>query len=108
MNIFVARLNYDTRERDLRHAFEEFGDVDSVKIIMDRYTGQSRGFGFVEMTDDQEARAAISELNDDYLDGRKLVVKQAEPRNGDSRRSTGYSGGYGQSSYSSSYGRSGY
>jgi RNA recognition motif-containing protein len=108
MNIFVARLNYDTRERDLRHAFEEFGDVDSVKIIMDRYTGQSRGFGFIEMPDDQEARSAISELNDEYLDGRKLVVKKAEPRNSQSR-SNGYSGGYSsRSSYSTPYGNSGY
>ncbi|MCB0633076.1 MAG: RNA-binding protein [Saprospiraceae bacterium] len=108
MNIFVARLNYDTRERDLRHAFEEFGDVDNVKIVMDHYTGQSRGFGFVEMPNDQDARSAISELNNEYLDGRKLVVKKAEPRNSHSR-SKGYSGGYdSRPSYGNTYGRNGY
>jgi RNA recognition motif-containing protein len=80
MNIFVARLNYDTRESDLQYAFEEFGAVDSAKIIMDRGTGRSKGFGFVEMPDDEEARAAINALNEQDLDGRSIVVKEAEPR----------------------------
>ena len=80
MNIFVARLNYDTQESDLQYAFEEFGAVDSAKIIMDRGTGRSKGFGFVEMPNDDEANEAIRELNDQDLDGRTIVVKEAEPR----------------------------
>jgi RNA recognition motif-containing protein len=80
MNIFVARLNYDTREPDLRDAFEDFGEVDSVKIIMDRYTGSSKGFGFVEMPHEEEALDAIETLNDETLDGRTLVVKKARKR----------------------------
>ena len=80
MNIFVAKLNYDTQEGDLRYAFEEFGDVDSVKIIMDKFTGRSKGFGFVEMPNDDEARAAIADLDDQEFDGRTIVVKKAEPR----------------------------
>lgn len=80
MNIFVAKLNYDTQEGDLRYAFEEFGDVDSVKIIMDKFTGRSKGFGFVEMPNDEEAQAAIADLDDHELDGRTIVVKKAEPR----------------------------
>ncbi|GJM35212.1 MAG: hypothetical protein DHS20C18_42130 [Saprospiraceae bacterium] len=80
MNIFVAKLNFATQEDDLQHAFEEFGAVDSVKIIMDKFTGKSKGFGFVEMPNDDEARAAIEDLNDSELDGRTIVVKKAEPR----------------------------
>ncbi|MEQ8704984.1 MAG: RNA-binding protein [Phaeodactylibacter sp.] len=80
MNIFVAKLNYDTRESDLLEAFEEFGAVDSAKIIMDRDTGRSKGFGFVEMPNDDEAREAIHQLNDQEMDGRQIVVKEAEPR----------------------------
>ena len=80
MNIFVAKLNYDTAESDLQDAFEEFGAVDSVKIIMDKFTQKSKGFGFVEMPNDDEAQAAINELNDSEMDGRTIVVKKAEPR----------------------------
>jgi RNA recognition motif-containing protein len=80
MNIFVTRLNYDTRESDLQYAFEEFGAVDSAKIIMDRDTGRSKGFGFVEMPSDDDAREAINALNEQDLDGRTIVVKEAEPR----------------------------
>lgn len=80
MNIFVAKLNYDTQEADLQDAFEEFGQVDSAKIIMDKFTGRSKGFGFVEMPNDDEARDAIRNLNDQELDGRTIVVKEARPR----------------------------
>ncbi len=80
MNIFVAKLNFDTQEDHLRDAFEEFGEVDSVKIIMDKFTGRSKGFGFVEMLNDDEARAAIADLDDQEFDGRTIVVKKAEPR----------------------------
>ena len=92
MNIFVAKLNFDTQEHDLRAAFEEFGQVDSVKIIMDKFTGRSKGYGFVEMASDDEGYAAINELNESSLDGRTIVVKKAEPRE---RRGGGGRGGYG-------------
>lgn len=94
MNIFVAKLNYDTQEGDLRDAFEEFGEVDSVKIIMDKFTSRSKGFGFVEMPNDDEARAAIADLDDREFDGRTIVVKEAEPRENRSNRGGG-GGGYG-------------
>jgi cold-inducible RNA-binding protein len=92
MNIFVAKLNYDTREGTLQDLFSEYGTVDSVKIINDRDTGRSKGFGFVEMADDGEGQAAIDGLNDTEVDGRTIVVKKAEPRNND--RSGGGGGGY--------------
>ena len=80
MNIFVAKLSFDTQSEDLREAFEAFGEVSSAKVIDDRFTGKSRGFGFVEMDDDDDAMEAIRELNDSELDGRTIVVKKAEPR----------------------------
>ncbi|PWJ44175.1 RNA recognition motif domain-containing protein [Sediminitomix flava] len=80
MNIFVARLNYATKEEDLRATFEAFGEVSSAKIIMDRETNRSKGFGFVEMADDEAGEIAIQNLNDTELDGRTIVVKKAEPR----------------------------
>jgi len=80
MNIFVAKLNYATSEDALRQAFEEFGTVDSAKVIMDRDTQRSKGFGFVEMPNDDEANQAISSLNETELDGRTIVVKKANPR----------------------------
>jgi len=80
MNIFVAKLNYDTNENTLHSLFEQFGDVDSAKIIYDRHTQRSKGFGFVEMPDDDAAQQAIDALNETELDGRTIVVKKAEPR----------------------------
>jgi len=93
MNIFVAKLNYDTQESDLRASFEEYGQVDSVKIIMDKFTGRSKGFGFVEMPNDEEGREAISNLNDQELDGRTIVVKESDDRRKNDRRGGG-GGGY--------------
>ena len=96
MNIFVAKLDYNTDEHTVRNAFEQFGAVDSVKIIFDRDTGRSKGFGFVEMADDGEANSAIEALNDAELDGRSIVVKQAQPReNRGPRGGGGGRGGYG-------------
>ena len=92
MNIFVAKLNYDTHEDDLQDSFEEYGSVDSVKIIMDKFTGKSKGFGFVEMPNDEEGPAGIDGLHDLELDGRTVVVKEAEPR--ESRGGGGGGGGY--------------
>ena len=91
MNIFVAKLNYDTHESDLRRAFEDYGTVDSVKIITDKFTGRSKGFGFVEMADDDEGRDAIDGLDGTEMDGRRIVVKKAEPRE---RRDSRGGGGY--------------
>jgi len=95
MNIFVAKLNFDTRESTLQEAFEAFGAVDSVKIIMDKFTGKSKGFGFVEMPNDEEAQAAINDLNDQEFDGRTIVVKKAEPRENRGGGGGGYNRGGG-------------
>jgi RNA recognition motif-containing protein len=81
MNIYVGNLFLGVSEDDLRQAFETFGQVTSVKIITDRYTGNSRGFGFVEMPDHQEAKSALSGLNGKDLKGRALKVNEARPRN---------------------------
>lgn len=80
MNIYVGNLAWRTTEEDLRAAFEAYGDVSSVAIITDRETGKSRGFGFVEMPDDTEARAAIAGLNGAPMGDRTLTVNEARPR----------------------------
>jgi len=80
VNIYVGNLSYDLSENELRQAFEEYGEVSSVKIITDRYTGRSRGFGFVEMPDDEQAKNAIDGLNGKELKGRQLNVNEARPR----------------------------
>lgn len=80
MNIFVAKLSYRTQEDTLRKAFEQYGQVSSVKIVFDRVENRSKGFGFVEMPDDNEANNAIAALNESQLDGRTIVVKEARPR----------------------------
>ncbi len=80
MNIYVGNLSYEMNEEDLRSSFEDHGGVDSAKIIMDRETGRSKGFGFVEMPDESEATAAIRELNEAMVNGRPLKVNEAKPR----------------------------
>jgi RNA recognition motif-containing protein len=80
MNIYCGNLSWNTTEDGLRAAFEGFGEVSSVTIIKDRDTGQSRGFGFIEMPNDSEGQAAISGMNGNELDGRQLKVDQARPR----------------------------
>lgn len=85
MNIFVAKLSYQTEESSLRELFEEIGEVESVKIVYDRMEGRSKGFGFVEMPNDDEALRAIESLNDKELDGRNIVVKKARPKSEDNR-----------------------
>lgn len=94
MNIFVAKLNYSTETETLQDLFEGFGDVDSAKIIMDRETGRSKGYGFVEMPNDAEALAAIEELNDSEFEGSQIVVKKANPSPGGGDRRGGGGGGY--------------
>lgn len=80
MNIYVGNLSYAMSEGELRDAFGAFGDVSSVKILVDRETGRSRGFGFVEMPNQSEAEAAISNLNGKDVGGRALRVNEARPR----------------------------
>lgn len=77
MNIYVGNLSYNTTEESLRTAFEEFGKVDKSTIITDRFSGQSRGFGFVEMGNDDEGKAAIEAMNGKEVDGRALRVNEA-------------------------------
>ena len=80
MNIYVGNLSYKVRENDLKEVMEEYGQVDSCKIIIDRDTRKSKGFAFVEMSDDAAAKKVISELNGAEFDGRAMVVKEASPR----------------------------
>jgi len=80
MNIYIGNLSYEVTEEDLKQAFEAFGKVESVKIIKDKYTNRSKGFGFVEMPDNADAQSAINELNDTEIKGRTLKVNKARPR----------------------------
>ena len=80
MKIYVGNLNYDTREESLRAAFAQYGTIEDAVVITDRDTGRSRGFGFVEITDDNAARSAIEGLNGTAIDGRNVLVNEARPR----------------------------
>jgi RNA recognition motif-containing protein len=91
MNIYVGNLSYEVTEEDLQEAFEGFGQVQSVKVIKDNYSGKSRGFGFVEMADSAEADSAIDALDGKDLKGRPLKVNKARPRP-ESRRQGGNRG----------------
>jgi RNA recognition motif-containing protein len=93
VNIFVGNLAFTTTDEDLRAAFGQFGSVDSAQVIMDRETGRSRGFGFVEMPDSGEGQAAISGMNGADLAGRPLTVNEARPK---APRSGGGGGGGGR------------
>ena len=96
MNIYVGNLSHDTTEEDLRQAFEKFGQVDKVNVIMDKFSGRSKGFGFVEMSSKEEAEAAIAGLNNQDLDGRTLSVSEARPRTERGGGGRGPGGGRGQ------------
>ena len=99
MNIYVGNLSYEATQDDLRQAFEAHGEVSSVSIIMDKMTGRSRGFGFVEMPDKSQAEAAISALNLQEVRGRAITVNEARPKGesagggGGGGSRGGYSGG---------------
>jgi len=80
MNIYVGNLPYSATEDDLKTAFAAFGEVNSVNLVKDNYTGQSKGFAFVEMTDNTSADAAIKGLNETSMGGRNMKVNQAKPR----------------------------
>jgi len=101
MNIFVGSLSIQTTENQLRDAFAAFGTVDTVKIIIDRYSNQSRGFGFVEMPDAAEANAAIEKLNNSLIDQSAIVVNEAMPRTDDRRGNSG--GGFKKREFSRRY-----
>ena len=80
MNIFVGNLAFGATDQDIRQLFEPYGTVDTINIITDRYTGHSRGFGFVEMPDSRAAQSAMQGLQGKELDGRTLTVNEAKPR----------------------------
>jgi RNA recognition motif-containing protein len=102
--LYVGNLAYSIRDEDLQQAFAQFGTVSSAKVMMDRDTGRSKGFGFVEMGTDAEAQSAISGMNGQALDGRALVVNEARPRE---ERPGGFGGGGGRSGGGGGYGGGG-
>ena len=99
MNIYVGNLSYEVTEEELQQAFEAFGQVESIKIVKDMYTGRSRGFGFVEMPSKAEGESAISNLNGTALKGRTLKVSEARSRNEGRRRGRGGGRGRGRRFY---------
>lgn len=98
MKLYVGNLSYDTTEEQLRDLFTPFGEPDSARLITDRDSGRSKGFGFVEFSDGAQARAAMSALNGKDVGGRSLTVNEARPRNegSDNRGGGGYRGGRGR------------
>lgn len=94
MNIYVSNLSFDVKDQDLRDFFTPYGEVTSAKIITDKFSGQSRGFGFVEMSDDEASKKAIAELNDSSVDGRNIKVMEARPKEDRPARNSGGGGGF--------------
>ena len=99
MNLYISNLSYNISDEDLRQLFADYGEITSVKVIMDRETGRSRGFGFVELSDDELAKKAIEELNQASYDGKVINITEARPREdrGDrgGRFNNNRGGGYG-------------
>ena len=93
MKIYVGNLSYESTEQDLREEFEAFGKVDSISVVTDRATGKPRGFAFVEMTNDDEAKEAIENLNGKEFSSRELTVNEARPKESNSDGSRGKFGG---------------
>lgn len=89
MNIYVSNLGYSFQDEDLSKLFGEYGNVSSAKVIMDKFTSRSKGFGFVEMTDKQAGETAIKELDGKMIDGRPLKVSEARPREENQSRGNG-------------------
>ena len=87
MNIYISNLSYGVADSDLKQLFEEFGEVSSAKVIIDHYTGRSKGFGFVEMPDNEASLKAIAELNQAEYDGKVIAVAEARPREERPKRS---------------------
>jgi RNA recognition motif-containing protein len=104
MNIYVSNLSFNVQDEDLREFFTPYGEVSSAKIINDKFTGKSRGFGFVEMSDEAASKKAISELDGTTVDGRTIKVMEAKPREDKPARSnnpfrSGNDGGYNKNRY---------
>src|ERR1044071_6224777 len=101
MNIYVGNLSWNLKDQDLTDLFTPFGEVASAKIVMDKFTQRSKGFGFVEMPNDEQAQAAIAQLNGSEIEGRNLVVNESRPKEGGEggggfkKRSCGGGGGGG-------------
>jgi len=94
MNIYVGNLSYDLNDQDLHDVFAEYGQVDSARVIIDKMTGKKRGFGFVEMNDD-DAKKAITELDGAEINGRDIIVNEAKPKEDRPRGGGNRGGGYG-------------
>jgi len=103
MNIYVSNLSFSVQDEDLREFFVEYGEVTSAKVITDKFTGKSRGFGFVEMSDDEAAKKAIAELDQATVDNRTIRVMEAKPKEekagGGGRSGGGFRGGNGGGGY---------
>jgi RNA recognition motif-containing protein len=100
MNIYVSNLSFAVQDEDLRGFFAEYGEVSSAKVIMDKFTNRSRGFGFVEMPDGAAAQKAIKELDGATVDGRAIRVNEARPKEDRGDRNSGGGGGGRKPSYS--------
>ena len=115
MNIYVGNLSWNLKDQDLSNLFAPFGEVSSAKIVTDKFTQRSKGFGFVEMPNDEQAQAAITQLNGSEVDGRNLVVNESRPKEGGSggggggfkKRSFGGGGGGGFKKGGGGYGGGG-
>jgi len=90
MNIYVSNLSFNVQDEDLRGFFTPYGDVTSAKVIMDKFTGRSKGFGFVEMSDSTAAKKAIAELDNGTVDGRNIKVMEARPKEDRPARNNGF------------------
>ncbi|NMM07896.1 RNA-binding protein [Polaromonas sp.] len=106
--LYVGNLPYSVRDEDLQQSFGQFGAVTSAKVMMERDTGRSKGFGFVEMGSDAEAQAAITGMNGQPLGGRSVVVNEARPMEARPPRSGGFGGGSGGGGYGGGGGGGGY
>lgn len=106
MNIYVGNLSWNLKDQDLANLFTPYGEVASAKIVMDKFTQRSKGFGFVEMPNDEQAQAAIAQLNGSEVDGRNLVVNESRPKEGGSGGSGG--GGFKKRSFGGGGGGGGF
>jgi RNA recognition motif-containing protein len=93
MNIYISNLSFQITDEDLNDLFAEYGEVTSAKVISDKFTGKSRGFGFVEMSDDEAAKKAIEELDNSQWDGRNISVSVAKPREERPNNNRSFGGG---------------
>lgn len=107
MNIYVSNLSFNVQDEDLKEFFTEYGEVSSAKVITDKFTGKSRGFGFVEMSDDEAAKKAIAELDNATVENRTIRVMEAKPKEEKPARSGG-SGGFRSNSGGGGYNKNRY